>query len=912
MNLGELFQGPVVLEASLENAVVRMALVLMHSLWQVLLVVNVVAILLAALSRATPSVRYTVALAGLLILPVFPLVTWFVVEPARQAESALATASTLETQANFLRSTTSVSETAFDKVTRFAGGIDRYCRAHASWLAAAWSVGVAAFALRIFVAWLSVWKLRSASSEEVPYSVNETLHGLLKVLGMSSSIQLSVTDKVDGPAVVGWFRPLILLPAHLVTGLNTDDLTHILAHELAHIRRGDYAVNVVQCVIEMLFFHHPAVWWLSHQVREEREHCCDEIAIAACGDRFAYARSLATLDDMRPEPRPLVLALGSRGGRLMNRIRRLLGVPTPSIGGSGAIVLTGMALAVVIALAMGVSDATAQTEEKSGQAKTGQEATDPEARKLYELELDDVNELMLLAADEQIVKGEQAREQARRAEQLATVTADLDKAVAELTLREQKFKIAELELVLEEARAMESFADEEAAVFEKLMQSGQTSQSEYMQRKQGQLSARLAKRKAELALDAIKTGKDPSKSANELELENATLALRAAEEALSLVEKQADAGQATGVERAAARRDAIKAKFQLDRLRLRQQQIQQQQAEQAAENEKAAAVETAGLREALAHRQAERMKAATIADATKVEERIVKTYPLKHLRATAALDMIKEKIDPKGVRSIQAGADERANIIIIVAPGDVHKLVAQQIDELDGTKEADLEAPKKEAAIRAIKKHSEAVRELDRRWNKADLQEWKTKLDDKNAEIDRGTLIRRLSLDLAGRLPTPEEVKEFLNDKEPDAVRRLTKRLLEGPTIAEKVKVWKKSDPATSKKQPPVNEDAQAAEVQGKVAKEQARIDIELLALDLQQSENQLAASQQKLAQTAQLVEQKAISQQEAIAAKIEVANCEIAVRRAKLKLEAAKLKYQSTEGAKEPAGDKYTPLRGT
>jgi hypothetical protein len=267
--------------------------------------------------------------------------------------------------------------------------------------------------------------------------------------------------------------------------------------------------------------------------------------------------------------------------------------------------------------------------------------------------------------------------------------------------------------------------------------------------------------------------------------------------------------------------------------------------------------------------------------------------------ANNVLDAIKEEIDPKGTSGVQAQADERTNAVIFVAVPDIQKRIAVLIAQLDGNKEAGHDAPTKEAAIRAIKKKNEAVRELERQWNKANLQGWKTKLDDKSAEIDRGTLIRRLSLDLAGRLPTPEEVKEFVNDKEPDAVRRLTRRLLEGTDGEERAtKVWKslKTPKAIQVKgQPADDADAQ-------VAQQQAKLEMELLALDLQQAENQLAASQQKLTQTAQLVEQKAISQQEAIAAKIEVANCEIAVRRARLKLEAAKLKYQSNDKAKEPA----------
>jgi beta-lactamase regulating signal transducer with metallopeptidase domain len=904
MNLGELFPGT----GGLESAVVRTALVLMHSLWQVLLVVNVVAILLAVLGRATPNVRYTVALVGLLMLPAFPLVTWFVVEPTRQPDVASATASVAEFESKLLRSTPPLSETTFEKFTRLAGGIDRYCRQHAAWLAAAWGIGVAAFALRFLAAWLAVWKLHRTTSDDIPHSVNETLHRLLKSMGMSPSIRLSATDRVDGPAVVGWLRPLILLPAQMLTGLSSDDLTHILAHELAHIRRHDYAVNLVQCVIEMLFFHHPAVWWLSHQVREEREHCCDEIAIAACGDRFAYARSLATLDDMRPEPRPLVLALGTRGGRLMNRIRRLLGVPTPSVGGSGAIVLAGMALVVLVALALGVNDATAQTKEKPGEPKAEEGAA-----KVFAAELDAIG----LIETERLVQQQQAQEQVKRAEQLARVQADLDKAVAELQLREKKFQMAELELALEEANAMDTFANEEMDVYQKLMEAGQTSQKEYMQRKQNLIATRLAKQKAALALDAIKTGKDVSRNANELELENATLALRAAEEGLQLVEKQIDAGQASAGERATARREAIKAKFQLDRLRLRQQQLQQSATEQPAETQKQAAfaqvidanqavsaAEVRSVHEALARVVAANSQKGPPADP---EQPVVKSYPLKRVRATTALDMIKKRIDPKGTQAIQAGADDRSHTVIVVALQDLHKQIAQLIAELEGTDKAKETVSDKAEAVRSAKKKIEDYRDV----REAHIDEYrKAKQKEQEvatSEIDPTALILRLSLEIRGHSPTPGEIKEFVHDKEPGAVLRLTKRFLDGAEDrARQGQGWKvKKDaierPVTPKSTTPKAEDAKAATSEQGAAKSQLLIEIRLLELDVRKAENDFSVAAEAMKRTDQLNEKNATAYPEVVKARMEAFDSQIALERAKLKLEAAKLKLPPDEGAKDP-----------
>jgi hypothetical protein len=124
------------------------------------------------------------------------------------------------------------------------------------------------------------------------------------------------------PMVVGWLRPVVLVPTAALTGLSTAQLRAVLAHELAHIKRHDAVVNLLQSVFESLFFFHPAVWWLSNRLRVEREFCCDDIAVATCGDPLTYAKALAALDDARSARPAAVLA--ATGGSLMQRITRLL------------------------------------------------------------------------------------------------------------------------------------------------------------------------------------------------------------------------------------------------------------------------------------------------------------------------------------------------------------------------------------------------------------------------------------------------------------------------------------------------------------------------------------------------------------------------------------------------------------
>jgi hypothetical protein len=144
-----------------------------------------------------------------------------------------------------------------------------------------------------------------------------------------------------------------LLPVSALAGLSPQQLEAILAHELAHIRRHDYLVNLLQTLVETLLFYHPAVWWLSHRIRIERENCCDDLAVSLCGDPYAYARALADLEALRGDAGRLALAV--TGGSLLHRVRRLLGAPSHDSRGPGwpaataAVVLMGAIAASAVA-----------------------------------------------------------------------------------------------------------------------------------------------------------------------------------------------------------------------------------------------------------------------------------------------------------------------------------------------------------------------------------------------------------------------------------------------------------------------------------------------------------------------------------------------------------------------------------
>ena len=204
-------------------------------------------------------------------------------------------------------------------------------------LVGAWFSGVLALSVRLVGGWRVTARLRSTGVRPAQPEWHQRLETLISRVGVSRPVQLLVSPLVEVPTVVGWLRPVILAPVGALTGLPPCHVEALLAHELAHIRRYDYLVNMLQSVAEAVLFYHPAVWWISGQIRAERELCCDDLAVQASGDVVTYVKALAELESYRPVRSGNALA--ANGGSLLNRIRRLAGHKAPlshALPGPGA------------------------------------------------------------------------------------------------------------------------------------------------------------------------------------------------------------------------------------------------------------------------------------------------------------------------------------------------------------------------------------------------------------------------------------------------------------------------------------------------------------------------------------------------------------------------------------------------
>jgi beta-lactamase regulating signal transducer with metallopeptidase domain/peptidoglycan/xylan/chitin deacetylase (PgdA/CDA1 family) len=317
---------------------------LIHSVWQIALVSISLAAALKLLRNASANVRYSACLAAMLIAAALPAVTFVRMSNRIAAPATSDRIGQYDTGANPLGRPNPVRPEPFVLSNNPEGPFDRngdvfqplkelsqYFRTsfppYFPFAAAIWLMGVALFSLRIAGGILKLREYRSGTAVDTDAEWDERLRTLRKRIGIGRRVRLIFSEVVPTPIAFGTFRPLIIIPASLLLQMEPRQLESIIAHELIHIRRYDPIVNILQNLAEALFFYHPGVWWISKQIRLEREFAADASVMATLGDSgVVYASALANLEEIRLSANMTAppLAAAANGGNLMLRIRKIL------------------------------------------------------------------------------------------------------------------------------------------------------------------------------------------------------------------------------------------------------------------------------------------------------------------------------------------------------------------------------------------------------------------------------------------------------------------------------------------------------------------------------------------------------------------------------------------------------------
>lgn len=316
----------------------------LHSLWQAFVVGIVLALLLVFLQKRSARFRYK--LSGLAMLSVL---IWSAITFANLYNSDIA----LMEEMSFGFITSATQEGNFVQILYH--NFSEYFNTHLPLIVTFWLIGVAFFTLRMLGGLAYIQHLKTNYNEPLSNFWQEKLMELSNKIPLNKSVGLVESVLVKVPMVVGYFKPMILMPVGAVNNLSIEQVEAILAHELAHIYRNDYFLNILQSIIETLFYFNPAVWWISANIRSERENCCDDIAVKVCGNSLAYARALVSLQEMHQAAPTLAMPFSKNKNQLLNRVKRILNQPQNKSNIMEKITATVMLFLAMIMLSFGAN-----------------------------------------------------------------------------------------------------------------------------------------------------------------------------------------------------------------------------------------------------------------------------------------------------------------------------------------------------------------------------------------------------------------------------------------------------------------------------------------------------------------------------------------------------------------------------
>lgn len=360
----------------------QLGLTLMHFLWQGLLVALLVAAVVGVLRLRHGQGRYWAYLGAFAVMAICPLLTFLAIHRPSEIETLplngqMVVTPAVEAPSAAVRETgASSASTAHPETASPVKSSSTASRLHAllPWAVVLWMVGVAVLSLRLLLGYIGIRRWQRHLGP-LPEAMTERVARVAERLGIPAFSRMFVCPALTEATVVGYLRPMILLPAAMLTRMDPAMLEAVIAHELAHIRRLDLWINLAQRIVETLLFYHPAVWWLSNRLRTEREYCCDEMAVAATGEPVAFASALETAQRQRlhtGQP-DLAVALGQGKQPTLHRVRHILGLP-PAHADSRSWI-AGLVVVVILAILALPAVSVLTAEAGTDNATTDQDLT---------------------------------------------------------------------------------------------------------------------------------------------------------------------------------------------------------------------------------------------------------------------------------------------------------------------------------------------------------------------------------------------------------------------------------------------------------------------------------------------------------------------------------------------------------
>lgn len=321
-----------------------LAWALLYSLWQGLVVYGAV-YLLKALPDRNARIKYYVSSAALLGMFAWFVQTW--VMQYQKLKGALSSINTLSSGSDMAAQPVAPAHLPATAVEHWLPRLSQYYPA----IIAVYIAGLLLMLLRFAVNLVQVQRLRKTGVSYAGHQWNDFVKEWRKRMGIVQPVKLFLSGRVSVPMVIGALKPVILLPIATINHLSTEQVEAILLHELAHIRRRDYLLNIFQTIIETILFFNPFVWLVSAIVRREREHCCDDIVVQSANP-LPYAKALALLESSRTTGNSLSLAATGHKNELLNRIKRIMEMKTKNTSYSHLAIVVAALIALTFIISL--------------------------------------------------------------------------------------------------------------------------------------------------------------------------------------------------------------------------------------------------------------------------------------------------------------------------------------------------------------------------------------------------------------------------------------------------------------------------------------------------------------------------------------------------------------------------------
>lgn len=289
---------------------------LFHSLWQAAIIGGLIWLIFRFISKDNARVRYALSGLGLVLICLASTITFYRYIP-KGTNTAIADIGSQFTFSGFPQ----INESFFSQLWSY---LSIQIENSFPILVNIWIIGMLFLSINLILKYINTQKLKKHLTFPLRSEYKEIADRIINKYQLKQKVIFKESGYLEIPSVIGYFKPVVLLPVSMLSGIPENQLEIIIAHELAHIRRHDYLLQFIQGIIELVFFYHPVVWWLSSVVNAEREHICDDLAVKICGESLTLIKALNNMEAIRKKQYEMVLGFSGKKGKVLKRIQRII------------------------------------------------------------------------------------------------------------------------------------------------------------------------------------------------------------------------------------------------------------------------------------------------------------------------------------------------------------------------------------------------------------------------------------------------------------------------------------------------------------------------------------------------------------------------------------------------------------